>query len=433
MTRMSRIATLAVVLVVGAGAIGCGYWYLHPRSPESAHALEESDVYVRFDMEVFDIILEHYWQKATEADVAQLFQGALAQAAADPTIALPTPDRAGTAKMLAARISKTGDDARKPLVLEVATLALASLAPQGRSGILTDAQETKFRDQVANRDSSHDLYQDLGVAQGASPEEVAAAYEKKQQTLAASSSPAAQEALKQATYAKQVLMATTTKALYDQARIEPSLASEMPDTHTLYLDLRKVTPGSFAEFQQAVASLPADSPVDGLIIDLRGNIGGTLDFARYLTGLFIGPNQYAFDLYHRGDLEVQRTPLDVPAIPSLARLQHVVLLVNGMTQSTAELTSSIFQRARLGIVVGERTRGWGTVENTFPIKTDFGDGVHYAVLLVHSATIRPDGQSIENLGITPDIDTSLPDWQARLAGKEHSDRFARTVAKMLAR
>lgn len=432
---MSRavLITLAALMMLSGSAGAC--WYIHPHlfAASAVQTPEETDRYVRFDMEVFDIIVEHYWQKATEADVAQLFQGALAQAAADPTVALPTPDRAGAAKMLAVRLAKTGESARKQLILDVATMALATLAPQGRNGILTDAQETRFRDTVANRDTSHDLYQDLGVAKGASQQEVAAAYAKKQEELAASSSPAARDALKQAAYAKQVLAATTTKALYDQARIEPSLASAMPDAYTLYLDLRQVTPGSFAEFQQAVASLAPDSPVDGLIIDLRGNIGGTLDFARYLTGLFIGPNQYAFDLYHKGELEVQRTPADVFAIPALSRMQHVVLLVNGMTQSTAELTSSIFQRARLGLVVGERTRGWGTVENTFPLKTDFGDGVHYAVLLVHSATIRPDGQSIENMGITPDVDTSGAGWQADLARKSHSERFAKTVGKVLAR
>jgi len=33
-----------------------------------------------------------------------------------------------------------------------------------------------------------------------------------------------------------------------------------------------------------------------MIIDLRGNIGGDLDFPQAFLGLFIGPNQYAFDL-----------------------------------------------------------------------------------------------------------------------------------------
>jgi C-terminal processing protease CtpA/Prc len=59
--------------------------------------------------------------------------------------------------------------------------------------------------------------------------------------------------------------------------------------------------------------------------------------------------------------------------------------------------------------------------------------VHYAVLLVHSATIRPDGQSIENLGITPDVDTHTSDWRSLLVDKSHSAAFSRAVEKVLAK
>jgi C-terminal processing protease CtpA/Prc len=430
-----------IILVAGAallsGLFGSGYWYAHSQLAAAAASAtstpDVADAFVRFDMEVYDIIQENYWQKASDADMAQLFRAALAQVAADPTAALAVPDRTGTERMLAIAFERAGTSTRKELAVNLAIAVLTTLSPQGRSGLLTDAQETQFRDHVANVDRSHDLYQDLGAPQGASQQEVSAAFSKREAELAASSSPEAKKALEQARYAKQVLIATTTKALYDEAKIEPSLKSAMPDVHTLYLDLRQITPGSFAEFQQTVAALPADSPVSGIIIDLRGNIGGTLDFARYLLGLFVGPNQYAFDLFHKGELALNRTPAEVPAIPALARMEHVALLVNGMTQSTAELTASIFERQRLGIIVGERTRGWGTVENTYPIKTDLGDGVHYAVLLVHSATIRPDGQSIENLGITPDVDTTAHDWRARLLEKTHSAAFSRAVEKELAK
>lgn len=437
MRRSHVVAIVVCLALVGTLVVSGLRWYRESQaasaalSVEHVRAPEESNPRVRFLMEVFDIVMREYWQKLSERDAAQHFRAALVQVVGDPSIALVSDDRAGLAARIARVLAQAPEEKRAQLVRDTAIAALGALVPQGRSGLMSDAQEKEFRDQVAHIDDSRNLYQTLGVAQGASVDVVQRAYQEKAAELAASSSPEAQAALEQVAYAKDVLSATTTKALYDQAKIEPSLVSAMPDSHTLYLDLRQVTPGSFAEFQQAVTALPTDSAIDSLIIDLRGNIGGTLDFARYLAGLFVGPNQYAFDLYHQGDLQVQRTPIEVAAIPALQRMQHVALLVNGMTQSTAELTAALFERQRLGVVVGERTRGWGTVENTFPIETDLGDGVHYAVLLVHSATIRPDGQSIENLGVTPDVDISHPKWRAQLSDVVHSERFAALIAKIL--
>ena len=149
-----------------------------------------------------------------------------------------------------------------------------------------------------------------------------------------------------------------------------------------------------------------------MIIDLRGNIGGSLDFPQYFLGLFIGPNQYAFDLYHQDDYNAQRTTAERSY--ELARYKEIAILTDGMTQSTAELLAATFKRMRLAVVVGSKTRGWGTVENTFPLTTVIDPSQTFSLLLVHSLTLRDDEQPIEQNGVLPDVDISQKNWQNEL-------------------
>ena len=68
-----------------------------------------------------------------------------------------------------------------------------------------------------------------------------------------------------------------------------------------------MAPSTIEEFTAAIDSASTTPALTNLIIDLRGNIGGDLSFAQEFLSLFFGPNEYAFDLYHQGNLDVQRT------------------------------------------------------------------------------------------------------------------------------
>ena len=164
----------------------------------------------------------------------------------------------------------------------------------------------------------------------------------------------------------------------------------------------------------AIQEASSTPDLDSLIIDLRGNIGGALDFTLYFMALFLGPQQYAFDLFHRGDLEVQRTP-PIAKMSELDRYREIAVLIDGMTQSTAELTASVLRHEHLAYIVGTKSRGWGTVEHTYPISTSIDPGENYALLLVNNLTLRDDNQPIEQNGILPDIDISDANWQQELS------------------
>src|SRR5665213_1599451 len=97
--RMLFATVLALVLV----ALAAGAWYWFGRKAPVAVVYktpqEMSNIYVRFEMEAYDQIVQNYWQQVTDADMSQLFQLSVQKAANLSTTTLPAPTRAGTAAM----------------------------------------------------------------------------------------------------------------------------------------------------------------------------------------------------------------------------------------------------------------------------------------------------------------------------------------------
>jgi hypothetical protein len=431
MATILRKAVLAVVII---GFLGVGAYHVATKSSSAAavetKTPEEKDAYVRFVMEGFDTIQKEYWNKTEEGDLVAHFQLSLQKAEGNPALpTLSTRDRAGAAKMIAEGMAlATSSEGKKALALNTLNVALYNLLPNGRNGLLSQTQETAFRENVANVDENKDLYKDLGLEKGASAADVKAAYDKKSAELEKEGTPEAKAELQKIAYAKGVLADPDRKDLYDAAKIEPT-ASKTVFGRTLYVKLDKISPTTLLEFGRSIYAASTTPNLDTLVIDLRGNLGGALDFANGFLGLFLGPNQFAYDFYHQGEYDAQRTTQQY--FPELARYKEVTVLADNMTQSTAEVTTAAFKRFKLGTVVGETTRGWGTVENTFPLSTVIDPKEKYLLLLVHSLTLRDDNQPVEGRGVDPDVSIKDPAWKTELAQKLRTPGFAKTVQQIV--
>ncbi len=430
------ILTGSVCIVLAALSMGYAYYagVVKKGTTQTASAATaiEREPYVLFDMEIYDIIQKHYWQKATDADLSELFRLSLAQARGTGQASLPSPDRMGTEAMLADAFAGTQEDKKKALAVDIGILVVSNLAPQGRSGLMTTAGEKQLRDTVNNIDANTNLYDAVGVPEGSPPEVVQQAYEEIIPTLQASSSPEAQEAIVKAERAVKVLTEEHSKAIYDSTKMEPSVVHSIIGKKVLYVDLAKVTPATLEEFVNALESTKDNPALSGLIIDVRSNVGGTLDFAKFLFALFVGPQQYAFDLFVQGELKPERTP-GIAAIPSLKNFKDIAILTDNMTQSTAELTTVIFKRFNRAKVIGRTTRGWGTVENTYPIQTRISDTDTYTILLVNALTLREDNTPIEGRGVDPDVSLDSPSWKNELRALYSESGFASAVEQALAK
>ena len=132
--------------------------------------------------------------------------------------------------------------------------------------------------------------------------------------------------------------------------------------------------------------------IDGLVIDLRNNGGGSLFEARELTGLFIrqGPTVQVRDV----DQNVQ---IHTNADPNVYYTGPLAVLVNRLSASASEIFAGAMQDYQRGIVLGGQTFGKGTVQSLQRLR-------HGEIKLTQAKFYRISGKSTQNKGVIPDIE-----------------------------
>ena len=144
--------------------------------------------------------------------------------------------------------------------------------------------------------------------------------------------------------------------------------------------------------------------VDGVIIDLRRNGGGSLSEATELTGLFIekGPVVQVRD--SAGKIEVERDP-----DPEQVYEGPLAVLVDRNSASASEIFAGAIQDYSRGLIIGEPTFGKGTVQTLVDLgrflrsRDDIG-----RLRLTMAQFFRVNGGSTQNRGVEPDI--RFPSW-----------------------
>ena len=168
------------------------------------------------------------------------------------------------------------------------------------------------------------------------------------------------------------------------------------DIPAFYLDFEAYRKGDpdFRSTTRDVAKLVNElneAGVDGLVIDLRGNGGGSLREANELTGLFI---EYGPTVQIRGtgsrvwrDGKRRRGPYyDGP----------VAIMIDRLSASASEIFAGALQDYGRAIVVGDRSFGKGTVQTLL----DLPEG---QLKITESKFYRISGDSTQHRGVIPDI------------------------------
>lgn len=398
---VKKFAIFLLIFLLGV-SFGYGY-YSKTKEATSIQQQTEKNTPRAFLSEVYDKIKENYWENISDKELLDLFKLSLEKHTGQI--------QAGKFKDKEELLKNTQNINQKELV-NVLSSVLASLQPAGRSGLFTEKQEIALKNTVQNVNPEKDLYKDLGLNKGASEDDVQKAFQKQAEELKKQASPESKEKLKQLTYAKEVLTEKDTKQRYDQAQVEPTIFTKVAGPGILYLQFKKFSPTSLDEFQKAFESYKDDTNLYGLILDLRGNIGGAIDATAYFLGFFLGKNQYAFDFYKKGEYLPFKTPTD--KLPSISKYKQVVVLVDNATQSSAEMMAASMKKYHIGVVVGVPTKGWGTVERVFPLDNQVSQDEKYSMFLVHSITLRDDNQPIEGRGVEPDINIKDANWNSQL-------------------
>lgn len=166
-------------------------------------------------------------------------------------------------------------------------------------------------------------------------------------------------------------------------------AKNLPDYRSSTRDVRRLIDEMKAE------------GIEGLVVDLRNNGGGSLLEATTLTGLFIDEGPVVQVRNSSGRISTEED-----TDPGMAWEGPMAVLVNRYSASASEIFAAAIQDYGRGLIIGETTFGKGTVQNLIDLDdyAPSGDSGKMGQLKITMAQFfRVNGGSTQNRGVEPDI------------------------------
>ena len=131
--------------------------------------------------------------------------------------------------------------------------------------------------------------------------------------------------------------------------------------------------------------------VDGIIIDLRDNGGGSLPEAAMLTDLFVDPGPVV--QIRQSDDTISR---NYRAYQPAVYHAPIAVLINRLSASASEIFAGAIQDYGRGIIIGSTTFGKGSVQNLVELK-------HGRLKITEAKFYRISGDSTQHRGVIPDV------------------------------
>lgn len=189
---------------------------------------------------------------------------------------------------------------------------------------------------------------------------------------------------------KRLLDFTITRSII---KLESIKRSEVIGSDIGYIRLVEFQEKTGRDLERSLRKLEKKN-IKGLILDLRNNPGGLLDAAVDTAEKFLEKDKVIVST--KGRVEDQNF-----IFKSKNRNKHLdyplVVLVNGGSASGSEIVAGAIQDHKRGIILGTKSFGKGSVQTVIPLS----DGS--AVRLTTSKYFTPDGRTIHDEGIVPDI------------------------------
>lgn len=171
---------------------------------------------------------------------------------------------------------------------------------------------------------------------------------------------------------------------------------------SFYRDLSNGTTSLTRDVRVLLKRLMSEG-MDGLVVDLRGNGGGSLDEAISLTGLFIPAGPVVQAKSSTGALEVHKSDTRFPMYDG-----PLTVLTDKTSASASEIFAAALQDYNRAVIVGDKsTFGKGTVQNVLPVSRAMpilADGSRAGSLKVTIQKFyRIAGGSTQLDGVVPDV------------------------------
>ncbi len=176
-----------------------------------------------------------------------------------------------------------------------------------------------------------------------------------------------------------------------------SVKKKVIDKEIGYVKINQFQQRTAVELEKALRNLQEEG-IDSLILDLRNNPGGLLKAAVDVAEQFLPENKLVVyikgrtgkktEYFTRGNRPFYNWPM--------------VVLVNQGSASASEIVAGALKDWKRAVIIGVKTFGKGSVQSVIPLSD--GSGLR----LTTAKYYTPNGISIQNTGIEPDIEVEIP-------------------------
>lgn len=185
----------------------------------------------------------------------------------------------------------------------------------------------------------------------------------------------------------------------------PSVMWEEKSEKIAYVRILQFNDDTTPMFNKTIKQIK-NKGINKIILDLRNNPGGYLDGAIEMASEWISEGKIVTEKFSDG-----KTKDQVSIGGTDLEDFKTVVLVNRGSASASEIVAGALQDYKKAIIIGEKTFGKGSVQDY----ESFSDGS--ALKITVAAWYTPSGKSINDQGITPDIEIK-EDWSNEEVGQD---------------
>ncbi len=188
---------------------------------------------------------------------------------------------------------------------------------------------------------------------------------------------------------KKALTFTITREIIEVQ----SVKSKLIDKKVGYIRLTSFNENSGNQIKKKLKELDKDQNIKGYIFDLRNNPGGLLSQAVKISDFFLQDGEIVSTKSRKSSENKKYFAKKGDVINGKA----LIVLINYGSASAAEIVAGALKDHKRAIIIGESSYGKGSVQSIIPLKNKG------AIRLTISKYYLPSGQSISEVGVTPDI------------------------------
>ena len=172
-----------------------------------------------------------------------------------------------------------------------------------------------------------------------------------------------------------------------------SVKSKIIEGKIGYLRLTSFNENSSEQIKNKIKKIKKDKKIKGYILDLRNNPGGLLSQAIKISDFFLDNGEIVSTKSRKSSENRKWFSKKGDLIDG----KTLIVMINYGSASASEIVAGALKDHKRAIVIGENSYGKGSVQSIIPLKNNG------AIRLTISKYYLPSGQSISEVGVTPDI------------------------------